>query len=599
MFIKMLSKNVLNRFEKITFFLFLSFASMLAIGTFIICSYLAERSCTSLIEGWFRAEAIEIQQGNLYSVLSKAQRTLTGSGLISAGKVFKIENGKLSSVVFSFGNEEFGELSIENYKINEYKSQMIGLFKYRIAFISTLNEKFLFVFIADPNHMRLIGLVAVLGFIGAILFLYLLVALQIKSRINVITIAVRGVSEGALPENFIKGESPFLVKILSALLLDIQQKKKMEIENAALQGVLSLAKQVSHDIRSPLSALNMVVGTICDIPEEKRLLIRNATQRINDIANDLLQKGKSTNVERVKNTSTTGLVKSKEFSIEFVPALIDVLISEKRMQYRELTDLDIEINLKDSFGSFVKLDPSELKRVISNLINNSVEAFKNQQGKISVSVHNLVIHKMVEIVVQDNGAGIPEHILGQLGNQSITYGKEGSTSGSGIGIYHAMKTVESFGGKIYIESTLGVGTIMRIRLPIAEVPYWFADRIDLTDKAYVVSLDDDTSIHQIWIDRMQNQNINQTKHVKYQSGDTFEKYVYDNMSILKDIFFLIDYELLNQSRTGLDLIEELGLEKQSVLVTSHYEESDIQQKCKQLGLKILPKASAELVPIIF
>ncbi len=597
MFIKMININFFNRSEKITFYIFLSFASALAISTFIICNHLAEKSCMALIQGWFSAEAIDIQQGNLYSVLSKAQRTLTGSGLISSGKVFKIENGELSSAVFSFGNESIGKLSSDYYKVNEYKSQIIGPFKYEISFVSSLNDKYLFVFIAAPSHMRLIGMIAVLGFLGAIIFLYILVTIQIKSRIDVITVAVRSVSEGNLPEKFLKSESPYLIKILSALLLDLQEKKKIELENASLQGVLSLAKQVSHDIRSPLSALNMAVSTINDLREEKRLLIRNATQRINDIANDLLQKSKSTKIEKVNKATSTDLTSTKELTNEFVPALIDILISEKRIQYREFTDLDIDINFKNSFGAFAKVDSSELKRVLSNLINNSVEAFNNHIGKIAVTVYRQTDQNTVEIAIQDNGRGIPQHVLSELGKQSISYGKEGTNSGSGIGFYHAVKAIESFGGKLLLESKLGVGTVVRIILPIADVPSWFAERIDLIGRTHVISLDDDTSIHQIWADRFQSNDTNKINHIKFQSGDMFEKYVYENMSILKNMFFLIDYELLNQSRTGLDLIEELGLERQSILVTSHYEELDVQQRCNQLRLKILLKSSAELVPI--
>ena len=59
----------------------------------------------------------------------------------------------------------------------------------------------------------------------------------------------------------------------------------------------------------------------------------------------------------------------------------------------------------------------------------------------------------------------------------------------------------------------------------------------------------------------------------------------------------MDYELLGQTRTGLDVIEELQLQKSSILVTSYYEERKIRDRCTNLGVKLLPKGMLGFVPI--
>src|SRR3989338_8219970 len=63
--------------------------------------------------------------------------------------------------------------------------------------------------------------------------------------------------------------------------------KESEYRSTALY---NLSSQVSHDIRSPLAALNAVTKNLPEVDEEKRLLIRSAVQRIDDIANDLSSK---------------------------------------------------------------------------------------------------------------------------------------------------------------------------------------------------------------------------------------------------------------------------------------------------------------------
>lgn len=387
----------------------------------------------------------------------------------------------------------------------------------------------------------------------------------------------------------------------SALAFKAYEEKRIiayEAELAASNEIRAVTKQVAHDIRSPLSALTMVTGSLRDIPEEKRVLIRHATQRINDIANDLLQKGSpKSGIEQVGNSqSSNGPI---VLNTEFMPVIVDVLISEKRMQFREYTNLEIDADLKHSFGAFAKINATELKRVLSNLINNSVEAFDAHHGKVVIGVRRTEGSRgqQVEVFIQDNGKGIPKHILKKLGQMGITHGKSGTQSGSGLGIYHAKKTIESFGGEFLIESTEGQGTTISMVLPLAEAPPWFSQEINLSEKNYVVSLDDDSSIHQIWADRLSELGITNIEHVKFQSGEAFEKYVNGNIKRLKESIFLIDYELLNQSRTGLQIIEDLVIEKYSVLVTSRYEDQDIQVHAKKLNLKILPKSLSGFVPI--
>lgn len=75
------------------------------------------------------------------------------------------------------------------------------------------------------------------------------------------------------------------------------------------------------------------------------------------------------------------------------------------MQFREYAELEIEIDLKNGFGAFAIINSNELKRVISNLVNNAVESFDNFQGKVFVSIRKVDVEKspIVEIYVKDNG----------------------------------------------------------------------------------------------------------------------------------------------------------------------------------------------------
>src|SRR5262249_26315782 len=61
--------------------------------------------------------------------------------------------------------------------------------------------------------------------------------------------------------------------------------------------------------------------------------------------------------------------------------------------------------------------------------------------------------------------------------------------------------------------------------------------------------------------------------------------------------FLVDFEFLGFDIVGLDIIENLGIQSRSILVTSHYEEMKLRIRCEHLGVQLIPKGMAGFVPI--
>ena len=447
-------------------------------------------------------------------------------------------------------------------------------------------------------------------------------------------------------------------KILN--LQKIKQDLVLKQEKDISATILLLSKQVAHDIRSPLSALNIITSTLTDVPEEKRLLIRNSVQRINDIANDLLQKGKSTSstisgaINKIENTNNSGKSKGADLATKIKPStmnnnilistVIDNIISEKRIQFREKINIHIYADLKNSFGLFANANPNELSRVISNLVNNSVEALPNQSGNVDISVFGNSENKIC-IQIKDNGSGIPKHILAKLGQAGVTHGKDNSQSGSGLGVYHAIKTIQEFGGKIIFQSVTSedlaaakavnstneanitksefnsnslskTGTTITIELPKADTPAWFAESIQLTSGQEFVTVDDDISIHQIWKGRLQSLKSNEQniKLTSFTSAKEFREYFNKNLNSVYNSFsksavpnadlnsnspciFLIDYEFLNQNDNGLKIITDLGIQNKAILVTSRFDEPNIRSECEAQNIKILPKQLAGQIGI--
>lgn len=124
------------------------------------------------------------------------------------------------------------------------------------------------------------------------------------------------------------------------------------------------------------------------------------------------------------------------------------------------------------------------------------------------------------------------------------------------------------------------------------------DFIKISKNAQLISIDDDVSIHNVWQDRISNlKDVLNIEYITFTSASEFKTWFQKQRDSSKNSqIFLVDYELLNQKDTGLDLIEELGIAKNSILVTSRYEEEIIRLRCEKLKIKLIPKAMACFVP---
>ncbi|HBB68109.1 MAG TPA: hypothetical protein DCZ93_12625, partial [Elusimicrobia bacterium] len=242
--------------------------------------------------------------------------------------------------------------------------------------------------------------------------------------------------------------TPFAV-LIGRLAEVLQKASRLESELAVSKATSDLAAQVAHDIRSPLAALGSAAKDLA-LPEEQRKLMEGAVGRMQGIADDLLQR------YRAPSAAT---VKSKP-AVCALNGLIEQVLAEKRLQHKEKVGVKIEFTgASEEIKALV--EPKELQRLISNLVNNSVEAF-NGPGTVSVGLSAPDGRVLIE--VRDNGKGIPPEILAKLGRKGETHGKAG---GNGLGLYHARTTIEGWGGSFIMKSEPGQGTAVLITLPHA------------------------------------------------------------------------------------------------------------------------------------
>lgn len=215
---------------------------------------------------------------------------------------------------------------------------------------------------------------------------------------------------------------------------------------------------VAHDLRNPLHTIALAAATLestaLDAQRRERLheIVRQTAVNMGGLLDDLLD------VSRLE---------SGTFAIEHAPVspralaesmdrLFDARAAEKEIAW----ELRIEPRLPDVQG-----DPRRLEQVLSNVIGNALK-FTPRGGRITLTCRSTP--GGVEFAVADSGCGIAPENLEHLFDR-FWKADPASHSGAGLGLAIARGIVEAHGGRIWAESEPGVGTCLRMEIPVAKI----------------------------------------------------------------------------------------------------------------------------------
>lgn len=281
--------------------------------------------------------------------------------------------------------------------------------------------------------------------------------------------------------------SLLIISAASFLYFNKQQKLQVEARQlkaeADFQAKLGqMARQVAHDIRSPLSALSAIASQMSQANDERARMIKLVADRVEGIAKELLRQTakKQKNPELPSYGSTTvesesSLRSSKQNSI-MESGLVEQNLEKVILSRKSILDLVAEYEVRYPTVAFItniqlfdfrvsEEFKSNLDRMLSNLIQNSIDSFEasfSTSKRVFVQVSQK--HDDLEINISDNGRGIPLSIQPKLFQKNFTAGK---LEGNGLGLYSAKEFVEACGGSISLNSAEGLGTSIEILIPTA------------------------------------------------------------------------------------------------------------------------------------
>lgn len=250
-------------------------------------------------------------------------------------------------------------------------------------------------------------------------------------------------------------QSPvFLIGIILGGLIFIWHTRRTNAERASLATALALdglSKQVAHDLRSPLGALKIVGTRLSASSDDQPLLqvLQSSITRISEITEDLLENTAAAAPEAPNNQSAREVVRE--------------VVQEMKMsaENKGVSLIHTEYHGKDCESPTLlsqHIQSRDLARVVSNLIQNAIEAPRARQVNIATREYP----SGFEVEIADNGTGIPKANWRTIGRRGFTFGK---ARGNGLGVAHAKEWTNSVGGRLRVRTSPSSGTSVVLSLP--------------------------------------------------------------------------------------------------------------------------------------
>jgi two-component system, sporulation sensor kinase A len=226
--------------------------------------------------------------------------------------------------------------------------------------------------------------------------------------------------------------------------------KRLETDNLLrksdkLAVVGQLAAAVAHEIRNPLTSVKgfmQLFSNTKECNEDFIKIVLDELDRVEAIISEFLTMSRP-------HQDKFELIKVDELLRQVIQlSQTQALLINKEINYTVITEIPV-----------INGDANSLKQVFINIIQNALDAL-DEKGSVTVELS--ASESTLFIYIIDNGCGIPEERLTNIGEPFYSTKEKGT----GLGLMTSFKIIENHKGKLKIESTVGEGTRVSISLPL-------------------------------------------------------------------------------------------------------------------------------------
>jgi two-component system, NtrC family, nitrogen regulation sensor histidine kinase NtrY len=390
------------------------------------------------------------------------------SGLLLASANKTIFKKSLKApMLHSLAFERLKNKPYDSFKLND----QIGNFSYKSGFATIFNNGNPVALVELPYYSRellkqndlsdLMGMlmtVYVLLLLPTIMFAYSTTKVIMKP-LEEVGEKLREVGLGIAPTKIewnSKDELGDLIGEYNAMLVKLDKAARALESSAKEDAWRVMAKQVAHDIRNPLTPFKLCVqmlGMMAQSQDHESLVkyIQKSTRTLEEQIDHL---------DKIANNfADYALDKDNQLHLEdldyndFVEVIADLFTTNEHPN----TIVNIVVPTQKLY---VKIDRTQMTRVLNNLIKNAIQAIPdNREGRVDVFVYEQ--GDKVVTRISDNGVGIPQDQMEKIFLPNFTT----KGTGSGIGLAISNRIVKDVKGFLWCESVLGQGSDFFIELP--------------------------------------------------------------------------------------------------------------------------------------
>jgi len=251
--------------------------------------------------------------------------------------------------------------------------------------------------------------------------------------------------------------------IFNYMVYAVETRKKVPLMGIAgfRQDWPEFAQEIAHHMKTPLFTIQLEAEKMNSILDNQEAV--SGAQDMRDIPASILD-----DINRLKqmNRALMKIMEVKPLSARDTD--LNQLVKEIADRYGQLLQSRIEFRFElDPESTWLSLDRDQMNEALSNIIENSIDVLP-EGGRIRIAttvVYSPVTRtrKRIELEIEDTGEGIPPEKIEEIFKPYSTSKEDGV----GIGLSIAKRVIEAHGGKIQVQSKVGVGTRFAITLPVA------------------------------------------------------------------------------------------------------------------------------------